>query len=109
MSSCRRARPSRPRVLAPEHSAQVQRGEYRGVLEGQVSDLDSSGVHRWERNFTGYHFGARGYCVSTVRLDEETVRTYIREQEEEEKRQEQLTLGGLQPPLSPKKGLWPLS
>ena len=62
-----------------------------------------------ERNFTGYHFWARGYCVSTVGLDEETVRAYIRRQEEEEKRQEQLTLGGLQPPLSPKKGLWPLS
>jgi putative transposase len=58
-----------------------------------------------ERNFTGYHFWARGYCVSTVGLDEETVRAYIRRQEEEEKRQEQLTLGGLQPPSSPKKGL----
>ena len=58
-----------------------------------------------ERNFTGYHFWARGYCVSTVGLDEETVRAYIRKQEDEERRQEQLTLGGLQPPSSPKKGL----
>ena len=58
-----------------------------------------------ERNFTGFHFWARGYCVSTVGLDEETVRAYIRRQEDEEKRQEQLTLGGLQPPSSPKKGL----
>ena len=58
-----------------------------------------------ERNFTGFHFWARGYCVSTVGLDEETVRAYIRRQEEEEKRQEQVTLGGLQPPSSPKKGL----
>ena len=58
-----------------------------------------------ERNYTGYHFWARGYCVSTVGLDEETVRAYIRRQEDEEKRQEQLTLGGLQPPSSPKKGL----
>ena len=58
-----------------------------------------------ERNHAGYHFWARGYCVSTVGLDEETVRAYIRKQEDEEKRQEQLTLGGLQPPSSPKKGL----
>ena len=56
-----------------------------------------------ERNFTGFHFWARGYCVSTVGLDEQTIREYIRSQEEEEKRQEQLTLGGLQPPSSPKK------
>jgi putative transposase len=57
------------------------------------------------RNFTGYHFWARGYCVSTIGLDEQTIRVYIRQQEEEEKRQEQLPLGGLQPPSSPKKGL----
>ncbi len=58
-----------------------------------------------ERNFSGYHFWARGYCVSTVGLDEETIRAYIRNQEEEERRQERLPLGGLQPPSSPKKGL----
>jgi putative transposase len=55
-----------------------------------------------QRNFTGFHFWARGYCVSTVGLDEEMIRAYIRNQEEEEKRQEQLPLGGLQPPSSRK-------
>ncbi len=58
-----------------------------------------------ERNFTGFHFWARGYCVSTIGLDEKVIRDYIRNQEEEEKRQEQLPLGGLQPPSSHKKGL----
>ena len=48
-----------------------------------------------KRNFTGFHFWARGYCVSTVGLDEEVIRAYIRNQEEEEKRQEQLEFGGL--------------
>lgn len=55
-----------------------------------------------ERGFTGFHFWARGYCVSTVGLDEQVVREYIRNQEAEEKRQEQLYLGGLQPPSSKK-------
>ena len=55
-----------------------------------------------QRNFTGFHFWSRGYCVSTVGLDEETIRKYIRDQEAEEKRAEQLTLGGLEPP-SPDK------
>lgn len=45
-----------------------------------------------ERNFTGLHFWARGYCVSTVGLDAKTVRDYIRHQEEEERREEQLSL-----------------
>ena len=47
------------------------------------------------RNFPGFHFWARGYCVSTVGLDEAVIREYIRNQEEEEKHQEQLNLGGL--------------
>ena len=45
------------------------------------------------RNFTGYHFWARGYCVSTVGLVEEVIRAYIRDQETAEKKQEQLELG----------------
>src|SRR5678815_3418797 len=34
-----------------------------------------------ERNFSGEHFWARGYAVSTVGFELEQVRTYIREQE----------------------------
>ena len=35
-----------------------------------------------ERNFTGEHLCARGYAVSTVGLELQQVRQYIREQEE---------------------------
>ena len=45
-----------------------------------------------QRGMTGMHFWGRGYCVSTVGLDEQTVRDYIRHQHEEDKREEQLTL-----------------
>ncbi len=31
---------------------------------------------------TGLHFWASGYCVSTVGLEEQRVREYIREQEQ---------------------------
>jgi putative transposase len=44
------------------------------------------------RNFVGEHFWARGYFVSTVGRDEEAVRRYIREQEAEERRLEQLEM-----------------
>ena len=45
------------------------------------------------RNFGGESFWARGYFVSTVGLDEETVRAYIREQEKEDEHHDQLRLG----------------
>ena len=45
-----------------------------------------------QRNFTGEHFWARGYCVSTVGLDESAVRQYIQNQEAEDQRLEQLNL-----------------
>ena len=41
-------------------------------------------IHRellHERRMTGLHFWATGYCVSTVGLDEDRIRKYIREQE----------------------------
>src|SRR5436309_15069886 len=45
-----------------------------------------------ERNFTGQHFWARGFFVSTVGRDEEVVREYIRKQEQEDKRLDQMGL-----------------
>ena len=44
------------------------------------------------KNFTGQHFWARGYYVSTVGLDEEMVRNYIKNQEQEDKRLDQLQM-----------------
>jgi putative transposase len=44
------------------------------------------------RNFVGQHFWARGYFVSTVGRDEAQIRDYIRRQEQEDKRIEQLRL-----------------
>ena len=45
-----------------------------------------------KKNFVGQHFWARGYFVSTVGRDEETKREYIRNQEQEDGRLEQLNL-----------------
>ena len=46
-----------------------------------------------QRIFMGYHFWAKGYCVSTVALAEDVIREYIRRLETEEIKQEKLTLG----------------
>lgn len=45
-----------------------------------------------KRNFVGQHFWARGYFVSTVGRDEEVIRQYIKNQEQEDKRIDQLML-----------------
>ena len=44
------------------------------------------------RNFTGQEFWARGYHVSTVGRNEEAIRRYIKEQEREDRRVDQLKL-----------------
>ena len=44
------------------------------------------------RNFAGQNFWARGYFVSTVGRDETVIREYIRNQEKEDKRIDQLKL-----------------
>ena len=45
-----------------------------------------------ERRMTGLHFWAKGYWVSTIGLDEERVRKYIREQDQLEEQQGDLDL-----------------
>ena len=72
-----------------------------GFLKGKSAIRIHREYLNRRRNFTGFHFWARGYCVSTVGLDERTIRAYIREQEEEERRQENLPLEGA---LAPIKG-----
>ena len=50
-------------------------------------------IHRnllGNKRVTGLHFWSRGYCVSTVGLDEATIRKYIRDQEQVEKQQLEL-------------------
>ncbi len=44
------------------------------------------------RNFVGENFWARGYFVSTVGRDEKAVREYIKEQEREDQRMDQLEM-----------------
>ena len=58
-----------------------------GFLKGKSAVWVHRRILRNKRA-TGLHFWARGYCVSTVGLDEETIRKYIREQEKLEKQME---------------------
>ncbi len=62
-----------------------------GFLKGK-SAVRIHGELLRERRMTGLHFWSTGCCVSTVGLDEERVRKYIREQEKLELGQGDLDL-----------------
>src|SRR5499427_8367367 len=53
-----------------------------GFLKGKSAIAIAREFSGRERNFTGEHFWARGYAVSTVGFELEQVRAYIREQEQ---------------------------
>jgi putative transposase len=64
-----------------------------GYLKGKSAIQVARRFGGRQRNFTGEHFWARGYFVSTVGLDEAMVRAYIRNQESEDKRYDQMKFG----------------
>ena len=63
-----------------------------GFLKGKMA---LNLFHRHERlgkQYWGRHLWSRGYCVSTIGLDEDQIRKYVRWQEKNDKRAEQLGL-----------------
>jgi putative transposase len=63
-----------------------------GYIKGKSSIWIAQNVERKVKNFNGAKFWARGYFVSTVGRDEETIRLYIRNQELQDKQLDQFTL-----------------
>ena len=63
-----------------------------GFIKGKSAISIARNFMGRKRNFTGESFWARGFFVSTIGLDEEVVRNYIRHHEAEDKRLEQLNL-----------------
>ena len=63
-----------------------------GFIKGKAAIHIARTFLGHRQNFTGQHFWARGYYVSTVGRDEAAIRDYIQKQEEEDKRLDQLGL-----------------
>ena len=63
-----------------------------GFLKGKSAVRIHRQVLGTKGTLFGRSFWARGYCVSTVGLDEHQIRQYIKEQEKLEKDQEQMDL-----------------
>lgn len=63
-----------------------------GFLKGKSAIHVARTFMNRKKNFIGESFWARGYYVSTVGKDEKAVQDYIRRQEEEDRRVDQLKL-----------------
>ena len=63
-----------------------------GYMKGKSAIHIARAYMGRRKNFTGQQFWARGYYVSTVGLDEEMVRSYIKKQEQEDRRLEQMNM-----------------
>ena len=64
-----------------------------GYIKGKSAIWIARNFKGKQKNFAGEHFWARGYFVSTVGLDEDMVRKYIRNQEANDVHRDQLALG----------------
>ena len=62
-----------------------------GKLKGKSTILINLNYVK-QRNFRGLSFWSRGYCVSTTGYDEVVIRNYIRNQEKNDIKEEQLSL-----------------
>ena len=67
--------------------------EVIGFIKGKSAIHVARVYGERRRNFTGQHLWARGYFVTTVGRDEAVIRDYIRRQEEEDRRLDQLNFG----------------
>jgi len=63
-------------AIPPKHPVASVIGFLKGKSASAIARLSGK-----ERNFSGEHFWARGYAVSTVGFELEQVRQYIREQD----------------------------
>lgn len=63
-----------------------------GFIKGKSAIHIARTYGERSRNYVGQHFWARGFFVSTVGRDEVVIREYIRKQEEEDRRLDQLKL-----------------
>ena len=59
-----------------------------GYLKGKLAIRLFERYERLGRRYWGRHLWARGYCVSTIGLDEERIRKYVKWQEKREKQLE---------------------
>ena len=67
--------------IPPKYSV----SSFMGFLKGKIALRLFQKYDRVGKKFWGRHFWSRGYCVSTVGLDEERIRKYVKWQQKKDK------------------------
>ena|SRR5665648_1251691 len=63
--------------------------DFMGILKGKLAmRVFKSYPDLKQKPYWGNHFWAKGYFISTIGLDEEMIRRYVRHQEKEERKSE---------------------
>jgi putative transposase len=74
--------------IPPKHSVSSIFGYVKGKSAIKIFDRHP----KMKRRYWGQHFWVRGYYASTVGLDEQTIREYVRNQLRQDQAEEQLEL-----------------
>ena len=75
-------------AIPPKHAV----SQVIGYIKGKSAIHLARVYGERRRNFVGQHFWARGYYATTVGRDEAVIREYIRQQEQEDRRLDELDL-----------------
>ena len=75
-------------TIPPKHSVSDLVGFLKGKSAIKVFDMHPE----LKRRYWGRHFWAKGYCVSTVGLDEEEIKKHVKSQLNKDKNIDQLKL-----------------
>lgn len=70
--------------IAPKYAV----SNFMGYVKGKLAIRLFARYEKLGRRYWGRHLWSRGYCVSTIGLDEEQIRKYVKWQEKREKQLE---------------------
>ena len=62
--------------------------KFMGYLKGKLAIRLFTRYESLGRKYWGRHLWSRGYCVSTIGLDEDQIRKYVKWQEKKDKKSE---------------------
>jgi len=74
--------------IPPKYSISETIGFLKGKSAIKIFDVH----HELKKRYWGRHFWSKGYCVSTIGLNEEQIKKYVREQSHKEKKMTQMSL-----------------
>ena len=71
--------------IAPKYSVST----FMGFLKGKLALKLFESYEKLSKRYWGRHLWSRGYCVSTIGLNEDQIRKYVKWQEKNDKNDEQ--------------------